>query len=127
MNCIILFSCLKSKCFKCVKTGGMLIIFKATLYVRKTFAKHVSHTSMSERFVSWRSASCDILQDGSVELMRVCKRSAVEKSLETLHSRREGGAVVRKLQATECKGRRNKYFSFKKVFLRPKIIYYSAK
>ena len=81
----------------------------------KKFAKPVSHTSMSERVVPWRSVSCDNLQDSPVELIRVCKRSAVEKSLETLHSPREGvggAVVVRKLQAVECKGRRNKYFSF---------------
>ena len=44
--------------------------------------------------------------------MTACKGLAVEKCLETVHSRREGGggAVVRKLQAAECKGRRNEYF-----------------
>jgi len=38
-----------------------------------------------------------------------------------------GGSGVRKLHATECKGRRNKYFEFKKRFLRSTIVDYSAK
>ena len=66
-------------------------MFKATLYARKTFAKHVSQTSTLECVVPWGSVSCGNLQDGSVELMTVCKGSAVEGSLETLHSRRVGG------------------------------------
>jgi hypothetical protein len=82
---------LKSQCFKCVKTVEMLIIFKAMLYAWNTFAKHVSHTLMLKRVVPWKSVSCDNVQDDSVELMRVCKGSAVEESLETLHSRWDGG------------------------------------
>ena len=99
------------------------------IYTKK-FAKPVSHTSMSERVVPWRSVSCDNLQDSPVELIRVCKRSAVEKSLETLHSPREGvggrwwcGSSRRQ----SARGDEINIFPFKKVFLRPKIIYYSAK
>ena len=68
---------LNSQCFKCVKTVGMLIILKATLYIRKTVAKLLSHTSMLKSVVPWRSVSCDNLQDGSVDLMTARKGSAV--------------------------------------------------
>jgi len=36
--------------------------------------------------------------------MTVCKESVVEKYLETLHTRRVWGSMMRKLQATQCKG-----------------------
>ena len=41
--------------------------------------------------VPWGCVSCDNFQDGSVELLRVCKGLAVQKSLETVHIRWEEG------------------------------------
>jgi len=72
--------------------------------------------------VPWRSVSCDNLQDGSVELLRVCKGLAVQKSLETVHRwREEGGWWCGSSRQQNATGSEINIFSNKKIFCVPKL------